>query len=154
MQCLKKHSAACAVSMHDGCPLQIDIDYACAVSPEQLAGNAASDRLYLNYNSVDVYLNVTINNKAWYPDLGSVASTNHNRLANILTGEGFTVVRTSQSALYASCSRLILTMCVRAFMFVSRYSKSFLQSTHFNSNFNLQWLCTGCLAGFLICAVS
>ncbi|KAL0053929.1 hypothetical protein WJX82_001314 [Trebouxia sp. C0006] len=62
------------------------------VSPEQLAGNATSDRLYLNYNSVDVSLDVTINNKAWYPDLGSVASTNHNRLANILTGEGFTVV--------------------------------------------------------------
>ena len=111
--------------MHDSCPLQIDINHAFAVSPEQLAGNATSDRLYLNYNSVDVSLNVTINNKAWYPDLGSVASTNHNRLANILTGEGFTVVRRLPSALYASCSSLVLTMRVRAFMFVSRYSKSF-----------------------------
>ncbi len=142
------------MSMHDSCALQIDINHAFAVSPEQLAGNATSDRLYLNYNSVDVSLNVTINNKAWYPDLGSVASTNHNRLANILTGEGFTVVRRFPSALYASCSSLVLTMRVRAFMFVSRYSKSFLQSTHYILNVNLQWLCTGCLAGFLICAVS
>ena len=51
--------------MHDGCPLHIDISHAFAVSPEQLAGNATSDRLYLNYNSVDVYLTVTIKNKAW-----------------------------------------------------------------------------------------
>lgn len=127
------------ISMHDSCPLQIDINHAFAVSPEQLAGNATSDRLYLNYNSVDVSLDVTINNKAWYPDLGSVASTNHNRLANILTGEGFTVVRRSQSALYAACSEsLVLTMRVCAFMFVSRYSKSFPQSTHYSLNFNLE----------------
>lgn len=73
----------------DAAPIHVDGQL---VSPEQLANNATSDMLYLNYNSVDVYLNVTINNKAWYPDLGSVASTNHNRLANILTGEGCTVV--------------------------------------------------------------
>jgi len=58
--------------MHTSCPLQPNIN-AFAVSPEQLAGNATCDKLYLNYNSVDV----TINNKAWYPDLGSVASTIH-----------------------------------------------------------------------------
>jgi len=60
MTCFKMHSAACAVSMHDGCPLQIDINYALVASPEQLAGKAACDRLYLNYNSVDV----TIDNNA------------------------------------------------------------------------------------------
>ena len=141
--------------MHDSCPLQIDINHAFAVSPEQLAGNATSDRLYLNYNSVDVSLDVTINNKAWYPDLGSVTSSNHNRLANILTGEGFTVVRRSQSALCASSfTSLVLTMRVRACMFASRYSKSFVRSTHCNLNCDLEWLRTGCLAGFLICAVS
>ena len=46
--------------MHDGCPLQIDINYALVASPEQLAGKAACDRLYLNYNNVDV----TIDNNA------------------------------------------------------------------------------------------
>ena len=109
-------SAICITSMHNDCPLQTDINCAFAVSPEQLANNATSDMLYLNYNSVDVHLNVTINNKAWYPDLGSVASTNHNRLANILTGEGFTVVRT------IACITCIMfasspCMCAHSFLY-------------------------------------
>ncbi|DBB13341.1 TPA: hypothetical protein ACH3X3_005076 [Trebouxia sp. C0006] len=119
-----------------------------------LPAPATSDRLYLNYNSVNESLDVTTNNKAWYPDLGSVVSTHHNRMANILTGESFTVLGRFQSALYASCSSVVFTMRVRAFMFVSRYRKSFLQSTQYNLNFNLEWLCTGCLAGFLTCVVS
>ncbi len=156
IQCLilTLHSAACTVSMHDGCPQQTDNRNAFAVSPRELAGEATSDSLYLDYNSVDVYLNVTINNKAWYPDLGSVASTNHNRLANILTGEGFPVVRMFQPALYALGSSPIPTMRVCALMSVSRYTKSLLQSTHLNSSFKFQWLCTGCLAGFLIPALA
>ena len=45
-----------------------------------------------DYNAVDVSLNITIDNQAWYPDLGNVAKTNHNRLANIMTSQGYTVV--------------------------------------------------------------
>ncbi len=43
-------SATCMMSMHTSCPLQPDIN-AFAVSPEQLASNATSDTLYLNYNN-------------------------------------------------------------------------------------------------------
>ncbi|KAL0043205.1 hypothetical protein WJX82_008845 [Trebouxia sp. C0006] len=77
-----------------------------------LPAPATSDRLYLNYNSVNESLDVTTNNKAWYPDLGSVVSTHHNRMANILTGESFTVLGRFQSALYASCSSVVFTMRV------------------------------------------
>lgn len=48
-----------------------------------------------DYSSIDIHVNVTIDNKAWYPDLGYVARTNHNRLANKLQSEGFNVVGAS-----------------------------------------------------------
>ena len=51
--------------------------------------------MYADYNSVDVQVNVTIDNTAWYPDLGYVVKTNHNRLANSASSEGFRVVSTS-----------------------------------------------------------
>ena len=65
-----------------------------AVKPELLAGDPSLDNLYANYNSVDVQVNVTIDNAAWYPDLGYVVKTNHNRLANSASSEGFRVVST------------------------------------------------------------
>ena len=63
-----------------------------AVSPEYLTGDPSLDDVYANYNSVDVHLNVTIDNLAWYPDLGYVVKTNHNRLANSASSDGFRVV--------------------------------------------------------------
>lgn len=69
-----------------------------AVDAQLLAGDDYSSSMLVDYNSVDIHLNVTINNKAWYPDLGYVARVNHNRLANKMQSEGFNVVRASQPA--------------------------------------------------------
>lgn len=37
-------------------------------------------------------VDVSIDNQAWYPDLGYVAATDNNRLKNILNSEGYSVV--------------------------------------------------------------
>ena len=63
-----------------------------AVPSEELAGDEFSSQVLSDYNSVDVMLDVSIDNKAWYPDLGYVAATNLNRLKNILSSEGYNVV--------------------------------------------------------------
>ena len=55
----------------------------------------------MDYNSVDIHLKVTIDNKAWYPDLGYVARVNHNRLASKMQSEGFNVVCAPH---FTSCS--------------------------------------------------
>lgn len=57
-----------------------------------LAGDDFSWQMLTGYDSIDIHLNVTIDNKAWYPDLGNVARTNHDRLANKMQSEGFNVV--------------------------------------------------------------
>ena len=75
-----------------------------AVNPLLLTGDAVSDSLFSNYNSVDVQVTVTIDNKAWYPDLGSVATTNHNRLANILNSEGYIVVSWHSQSKFNVCN--------------------------------------------------
>lgn len=53
------------------------------------------------YNSLDVSLDVSIDNRAWFPDLGFEAQTNHERLVNLMHSGGFDVVsdfRTMASA--------------------------------------------------------
>lgn len=63
-----------------------------AVDPQLLVEDDYSRQMLAGYNSLWIHLNVTIDNQAWYPDLGYVARTNHNRLANKLQSEGFNVV--------------------------------------------------------------
>ena len=75
-----------------------------AVNPLLLTGDAVSDSLFSNYNSVDVQVTVSIDNKAWYPDLGSVATINHNRLANILNSEGYIVVSWHSQSKFNVCN--------------------------------------------------
>ena len=60
--------------------------------PAQLASDSYSDNVLSDYNSVDVILDVSIDNHAWYPDLGYVAATDHSRLKNIMNAEGYKVV--------------------------------------------------------------
>ncbi len=86
--------------------LVYDTGLGAAVEPGLLAGDAMSDGPLSDYSSVDVHLNVTIDNKAWYPDLGYVAATNHDRLANILTSEGFTVVSSMCHSILVACTLL------------------------------------------------
>ena len=63
-----------------------------AVDPGLLANDTYSQQMLSAYNSLNVRVNITIDNQAWYPDLGSVGRANHNRLANKLQSEGFNVV--------------------------------------------------------------
>lgn len=62
------------------------------VDPGLLANDTYSQQMLSAYNSLNVRVNITIDNQAWYPDLGSVGRANHNRLANKLQSEGFNVV--------------------------------------------------------------
>ena len=63
-----------------------------AVDPGLLANDTYSQQVLSAYNSLNVLVNVTIDNQAWYPDLGSVGRANHYRLASKLQSEGFNVV--------------------------------------------------------------
>ena len=66
---------------------------AAAVSPEELARDEPSARELQQYNSLDVAVDVSIDNRAWFPDLGSVSETNLDRLTNLMRSDGFDVVR-------------------------------------------------------------
>ena len=66
---------------------------AAAVSPEESAQDEASARELQQYNSLDVAVDVSIDNRAWFPDLGSVSETNLDRLTSLMRSDGFDVVR-------------------------------------------------------------
>lgn len=63
-----------------------------AVEPGLLVNDTYSQQMLSAYNSLNVRVNITVDNQAWYPDLGSVGRANHNRLASKLQSEGFNVV--------------------------------------------------------------
>ena len=58
----------------------------------ELATDEFSEQVLADYSSVDVIVDVSMDNKAWFPDLGYVAATNHNRLRNIMNSQGYNVV--------------------------------------------------------------
>ena len=60
--------------------------------PSVLEGDTFSYTQLANYSSVTVLFNVSIDNKAWFPDLGSVVRTNHDRLCSIVEAMGIPVV--------------------------------------------------------------
>ena len=91
--------------------LPTDYPICYAVDTELLLRDNISSTLYSNYDSVDVHLDVTIDNKAWYPDLGYVAKTNHNRLANILTSDGYKVVSLMHCSIFLGTCRCY-SICV------------------------------------------
>ena len=64
-----------------------------AVSPEEPAQDESSARELQHYNSLDVAVDVSIDNRAWFPDLGSVSETNLDRLTSLMRSDGFDVVR-------------------------------------------------------------
>ena len=64
----------------------------CAVDPKLLEGDDFSNQMLPAYTSINVHVNVSIDNKANQPDLGNVARTNHNRLASRSQADGFNVV--------------------------------------------------------------
>lgn len=68
-----------------------------AVNQKSLAGDAFSDTVLRNYSSVTVHFNISIDNTALYPDLGSVVKTNHDRLSTIMRSMGYAVVGFSSS---------------------------------------------------------
>lgn len=65
---------------------------AAAVSPVELAQDSFSKAVLSDYNSLDVALDVSIDNRAWWPDLGSVSQNDHHRLTNLMQSDGFDVV--------------------------------------------------------------
>lgn len=73
---------------------------AAAVSGENLSHDNFSASVLSDYSSLDVAVDVSIDNKAWWPDLGSVSQNDHHRLTNLMQSDGFDVV---------SCIRLCLT---------------------------------------------
>ena len=77
--------------MHIEC-LNLKPLLAAAVSPPELQRDEFSARLLSDYNSLDVAVDVSIDNRAWFPDLGSVSETNHERLTNLMRCDGFDVV--------------------------------------------------------------
>ena len=75
-----------------------------AVSAAKLAGDDYSSQFLSEFNSVDALLDVSIDNKAWFPEWGYVGATNHDRLKNILKSEGYSVVSPSYAYSVASPS--------------------------------------------------
>ena len=71
-----------------------------AVDPVLLQEDAFSIQKLQAYNSINVRVNVSIDNKASQPDLGNVATTNHNRLASRMFGDGFNVVSLALSCMH------------------------------------------------------
>ena len=66
-----------------------------AVEPQELDQDEFSAAVLSDYNSLDVAVDVSkevIDNNAWFPDLGSVSETNHERLTNLMRSDGFDVV--------------------------------------------------------------
>ena len=63
-----------------------------AVDKSLLAGDTFSNTALQNYSSVTVHFNISIDNTAWYPNLGSVVKTNHDRLSTIMRSMGYSVV--------------------------------------------------------------
>lgn len=61
------------------------------VSPVEMAQDSFSRTVLSDYNSLDVALDVSIDNRAWWPDLGSVSQNDHHRLTNLMQSDGFDV---------------------------------------------------------------
>ena len=70
-----------------------------AVSAVDLAGDDFSRQVLSAYNSLNVQVDFSIDNRAWYPDLGNVAATNYNRMKNILSSAGHQVVCSKLAAI-------------------------------------------------------
>lgn len=64
-----------------------------AVDEAILAGDSFSNTVLQDYSSVTAHVNVSIDNSAWYPDLGSAANATHDWLVDELHSKGFSVVR-------------------------------------------------------------
>lgn len=60
-----------------------------------MTGDDFSCQVLADFNSVDVLVDVSIDNKAWFPELGYVAATTHDRLKNVMNSEGYNVVSIS-----------------------------------------------------------
>ncbi|DBA88396.1 TPA: hypothetical protein ACH3X2_004890 [Trebouxia sp. C0005] len=63
-----------------------------AVSAEALTEDDFSCQVLADFDSVNVLIEVSIDNKAWFPELGYMAATTHDRLKNIMNSEGYNVV--------------------------------------------------------------
>ncbi len=72
------------------------------VSAADLTGDDFSSQVLVDFNSVDVLVDVSIDNTAWFPEMGYLAATTHDRLKNIMNSEGYNVVNTS-SVLFLRC---------------------------------------------------
>lgn len=63
-----------------------------AVELQELDQDEFSAAVLSDYDSLDVAVDVSIDKNAWFPDLGSVSDTNHERLTNLMRSDGFDVV--------------------------------------------------------------
>ncbi len=103
MPCWDAFPAAARISLYDADPL-----FGTAVSAADLTGDDFSSQVLADFNSVDVLIDVSIDNTAWFPELGYLAATTHDRLKNIMNSEGYDVVNTS-SVSCAACLVLRLS---------------------------------------------
>ena len=83
-------------------PYHADPLFGPAVAAADLTGDDFSSQVLADFNSVDVLIDVSIDNTAWFPELGYLAATTHDRLKNIMNSEGYDVVTTS-SVCFLSC---------------------------------------------------
>ena len=88
------------------CALVVD-----AVDPVLLETDAFSTQMLQAYNSINVHVHVSIDNKANQPDLGNVARTNHNRLTSRSVADGFNVVSLALQAFLLHCILVALQVC-------------------------------------------
>ena len=84
------------------CIMLTDPLFGTAVSAADLTGDDFSRQVLADFNSVDVLVDVSIDNTAWFPEMGYLAATTHDRLKNIMNSEGYNVVNTS-SVLFLRC---------------------------------------------------
>ena len=90
-----------------------------AVDPVLLEADAFSTKMLQAYNSINVHVNVSIDNKANQPDLGNVARTNHNRLTSRSVADGFNVVSLALQAFlfWSACQPQLANFALQAFLF-------------------------------------
>jgi len=95
--CVQQSLAPCWVAFPtERNPLnRADPLFGIAVSAADLTGDEFSRQVLADFNSVDVLVDVSIDNKAWFPELGYVAATTHDRLKNVMNSEGYNVVSIS-----------------------------------------------------------
>ncbi len=92
--CWDASATAARSSLHNADPL-----FGIAVLAADLVGDDFSSQVLADFNSVDVLIDVSIDNTAWFPELGYLAATTHDRLKNIMKSEGYDVVTTSSVCL-------------------------------------------------------